>query len=100
VTAAGRCAAQNQKEAASPPLTFTTLPRSRLGDAPHEGTGPPLRRQGCCAPLRGGLRPALTPETSAAPQAGNTGRPQPAPPGARRVRQPMPGTPTNARKTK
>ena len=30
--------------------------------------------------------PALTPETSAAPQAGKAGRPQPAPPAARRVR--------------
>ena len=30
--------------------------------------------------------PALTPETTAAPPAGNTGRPRPAPPGARRVR--------------
>jgi hypothetical protein len=30
--------------------------------------------------------PALTPETTAAPRAGNTGRPRPAPPGARRVR--------------
>jgi hypothetical protein len=30
--------------------------------------------------------PALTPETAAAPRAGNTGRPWPAPPGARRVR--------------
>ena len=51
-----------QKEAASPPLTFARLPRSRPGDAPREGTGPPLRPQGCCAPpaaaaLRAGLDP-------------------------------------------
>ena len=47
---AGRCAAQTPKEAALPPLTFTRgLPRSRPGDAPREGTGPPLQRQGCCA---------------------------------------------------
>ena len=63
VSAAGRrCAAQNQKEAASPPLTFLGLPRSRPGDAPREGTGPPLRRQACCrtacaAALRAGLDP-------------------------------------------
>jgi len=50
VSPAGRCAAQTPKEAASPPLTFTRrLPRSRPGDAPREGTGPPLQRQGCCA---------------------------------------------------
>jgi hypothetical protein len=48
VSAAGRCAARDKKEAA-PPLTSTRLPRSRPGDAPREGTGPPLRRQGCCA---------------------------------------------------
>ena len=53
------------------------------GDAPRQGTGPPLRPPGCCAPLRGGLRPAWTPETSAAPQAGNTGRPSLPLPGGR-----------------
>jgi hypothetical protein len=33
-----------------------------------------------------GPRPAVTPETTAAPQAGDAGRPQPAPPRTRRVR--------------
>ena len=80
MSAAGRCAARDKTKKAASPLTYEWLPRSRRGDAPREGTGPPLRPQGCCAPLRGGLRPALTPETSAAPQPGNTGRPQPAPP--------------------
>ena len=42
--------------------------------------GQPRQPLNYAALLRGGLRPALTPETSAAPQAGNTGRPQPAPP--------------------
>jgi hypothetical protein len=45
---AGRCAAQDKEKAASPP-TSGRLPRSRRGDAPREGTGPPLRPQGCCA---------------------------------------------------
>jgi hypothetical protein len=42
VSAAGGCTAQDKKEAASP-LTLSRLPRSRPGDAPREGTGPPLR---------------------------------------------------------
>ena len=88
VSPAGRCAAQTRTEAASPPLTFDEKAAALgPGDAPREGTGPPLRRQGCCASLRRRpCGPALTPETTAAPQAGNTGRPQPARPGARRVR--------------
>src|SRR5206468_9463683 len=52
------------------------------------GAAPPasrLLRLACRRrPLPG---PALTPETTAAPQAGNTGRPWPAPPPARRVRR-------------
>ena len=48
MNAAGRCAAQDKEKAASP-LTSSRLPRSRPGDAPREGTGPPLRPQGCCA---------------------------------------------------
>jgi hypothetical protein len=54
------CAAQYKKKATSP-LTPGGLPRSRPGDAPREGTGAPLRPQGCCVPLRGGLRSAMTP---------------------------------------
>ena len=52
VSAACRCAAQDKKAAS--PLTLARLPRSRRGDAPLEGTGPPLRPQGCCAPPAGG----------------------------------------------
>ena len=52
MSAAGRCAAQDKKAAS--PLTLARLPRSRRGDAPLEGTGPPLRPQGCCAPPAGG----------------------------------------------
>ncbi len=38
--------AAQDKEAASPPLSFTIgLPRFQAGDAPRNGTGPPLRRQ-------------------------------------------------------
>src|SRR5258708_36825679 len=57
--------------AAAPPLTSRSA---------AQGTGPPLRPQGCCASLtRRPCGPALTPETSAAPQAGCTARPRPAP---------------------
>ena len=45
VSAAGRCAARDEKKAASPFISGW-LPRSRRGDAPLEGTGPPLRPQG------------------------------------------------------
>jgi hypothetical protein len=54
VSAAGRCAAQDKKAAS--PLTYEWLPRSRRGDAPLEGTGPPLRqetRAGPSQPRRG-----------------------------------------------
>jgi hypothetical protein len=57
---------------------------------PAHGTGPPLRPQGCCASLtRRPCGPALTPETTAAPRAGSTGRPG-LPPAAR-------GAPAKAR---
>ena len=73
---AGRCAAQTRTKAASP-LTFDKKAAAPgLGDAPREGTGPPLQRQGCCAsPAATALRAGLDPGASAAPQAGNTGRP-------------------------
>jgi hypothetical protein len=54
VSAAGRCAAQDKNKKAASPLTCQWLPRARRGDAPLEGTGPPLRPQGCCAPPAGG----------------------------------------------
>jgi len=73
-------------EAASPPLIPGALRTGGRGTCRAEDTGPLLRPQGCCASLRDGLRPAVTPETSAALQAGNTGRRQPAPPAARHVR--------------
>jgi hypothetical protein len=88
VSAAGRCAARDKKKAASP-LTFKkVLPRSRPGDAPREGTGRPsgLKAAAHRLPATAPAGPALTPETTAAPQAGNTGRRQPAPPPTRRVR--------------
>jgi hypothetical protein len=85
VSTASRCAAQGKKKAASP-LTFRRLPRSRLGDAPREGPGPPLRPQGCSASpaATAPAGPALTPETTTAPQAGDTGRPSLPRPGAAR----------------
>jgi len=62
-------------EAAAPPLTYWCAAHC---------AGPPLPRQGCCAPLRGRLRRALTPETSAAPGAGTRGQaPSLPPPDAR-----------------
>jgi hypothetical protein len=37
-----------------PPSPSGRLPRAGPGDAPRKGTGPPLRRQDCCASLRDG----------------------------------------------
>ena len=54
MSAAGRGAARDKDKKAASPLTYEWLPRSRRGDAPLEGTGPPLRPQGCCAPPAGG----------------------------------------------
>ena len=54
MNAAGRCAARDKNKEAASPLIPGRLPRSRRGDAPREGTGPPLRPQGCCAPPAGG----------------------------------------------
>ena len=47
-------AARDKNKKAASPLIPGRLPRSRRGDAPREGTGPPLRPQGCCAPPAGG----------------------------------------------
>ena len=47
MTAAGRCAAQGKKEAASPPLTVDNEAAAPgPGDAPREDTGPPLSVKG------------------------------------------------------
>ena len=100
MTAAGRCAAQTPKEAASPPLTVTMgLPRSRPGDAPRKDTGPPLSvKAGCdrratadreAAGHRYTPSPALSAEPPAAPGPGKAGRPSLPPPAARRVRCPV-----------
>jgi len=51
VTAAGRCAAQTQKEAASPPLmSGKKAAAPGLGDAPRKDTGPPLSVKAGCDP--------------------------------------------------
>jgi hypothetical protein len=99
VSAAGRCAAQIRKEAVSPPLTFSPAAAPGLGDAPREGTGPPLRPQGCSASpaATASAGPALTPETTAAPQAGNTGRPSLPRPRRGASGEPVPGTQADTR---
>jgi hypothetical protein len=48
VSAAGRCAAQTGEEAASPPLTPGKAAALGVGDAPREGTGPPLSVKAGC----------------------------------------------------
>ena len=99
MTAAGRCAAQNQ-EAASPPLTPGMLPRSGPGDAPRKDTGPPLSVKAGCGPRATANcdaawhtytpRPALSAEPPAAPGGRKSGQAQACPPpGARRVRCPV-----------
>ena len=63
MSAASRYAAQTRTEAASPPLTFDkSAAAPGLGDAPREGTGPPLQPPGCCAsPAATALRAGLDP---------------------------------------
>jgi hypothetical protein len=94
----------------------TRLPRSRRGDAPREDTGPPLSvKAGCDRGATADCQaawhmytrsPALSAEPLAAPWAGKTGRPRPAPPRARRARdhcgpahQRTPGNEVNWRST-
>ena len=85
------------KEAASPPLTFEQKAAARgPGDAPREGTGPPLSVKAGCDRRATADRqaawhmytrsPALSAEPLAAPGAGRAGRPSLPPPRARRVR--------------
>ena len=84
VKAAGRCAAQTQKETASPPLTFTIgLPRPGRGTRRARVRGRPSGLQAAAHRCAAACGPAWTPETSAAPQAGNTGRPSLPLPGGR-----------------
>jgi hypothetical protein len=67
-------------EAAAPPL---------ISRCAAQGTGPPLRPQGCCASLtRRPCGPALTPETTAAPSGRKRGQARPAPPGMRHTTKP------------
>jgi putative transposase len=84
VTAAGRCAAPGRKEAASPPLIPGKAAAPGLGDAPREGTGPPLSVKAGCdrratanrqAARRMYTRsPALSAEPPAAPQGRESGQ--------------------------
>ena len=75
---------KRQKEAASPPLIFWHA---------AQGTGPPLRPQGCsasrCARQPCGL--PLTPETAAAPGARKSGQAQACPPRCARRANPLGG---------
>jgi hypothetical protein len=90
VTAAGRCAAQGKKEAASPPLTVDNEAAALgPGDAPREGTGPPLSVKAGCdrgttanrqAAWRMYTRsPALSAEPPAAPGDRRSGQAQACP---------------------
>jgi hypothetical protein len=91
VIAAGRRAAQTQKEAASPPLPFGKAAAPGLGDAPREDTGPPLSVKAGCDPRATADReaawhtytqsPALTLSLRRPPRPGKAGRLRPAPPG-------------------
>jgi hypothetical protein len=90
VTAAGRCAAQGKKEAASPPLTFDNEAAAPgPGDAPREGTGPPLSvKAGCDRGTTANRQaawhmytrsPALSAEPPAAPRDRRSGQAQACP---------------------
>jgi hypothetical protein len=99
MSAAGRCAARDKNKKAASPLTYEWLPRSRRGTRRARVRGRPsgLKAAAHRLPAAAPAGPALTPETTAAPRAGNTGRPWPAPPGARRVRCPVPSAQADAR---
>jgi hypothetical protein len=100
---AGRCAAQTRMEAASPPLTVTKEAAAlRPGDAPREGTGPPLQRQGCCAsPAATALRAGLERWSLCAPSGRKHGQAPACPgPGHGTSGDPVSGAQTNARETK
>ena len=100
MSAAGRCAAREENKKAASPLTYQWLPRSRRGDAPLEGTGPPLRPQGCCAPPAGGgpCGAGLDPGDRCGPSRQETragpGLPRP---GRGASGEPVPGAQANAR---
>ena len=94
MTAAGRCAAQGKKEAASPPLTFDNEAAAPgPGDAPREGTGPPLSvKAGCDRGTTANRQaawhtytpgPAMSAEPPAAPGARKSGQARACPDPAR-----------------
>ena len=80
--------AMTKKVAAAPPLTPSKAAALQAGGRAAQGYGaaPPASRLLAHRLRRRPYGPALTPETTAAPQAGNAGRPQPAPPRARHAR--------------
>ena len=110
MTAAGRCAAQGKKEAASPPLTFDNEAAAPgPGDAPREGTGPPLSvKAGCDRGTTANRQaawhmytrsPALSAEPPAAPEGSESGQAPACP--ARGAARPVttgPRAPANAGK--
>ena len=109
MTVAGRCAAQTQKEAASPPLAPGMLPRSRPGDAPRKDTGPPLSvKAGCDRGTTANREtawhmytrsPALSAEPPAAPEGSESGQAPACPTrGAARPVTTGPRAPANAGK--
>jgi hypothetical protein len=79
---------KKMEQAASPPLTFKAAALLAGGRAARGyGAAPPASRLLCIACGDGPWRGRPGPRSLCGPpQAGNTGRPQPAPPRARRVR--------------
>ena len=89
MNAAGRCAARDKNKKAgfaAPSLGGCRVPGGGTRRARVRGRPSGLKAAAHRLPAAAPAGPALTPETSAAPPAGNTGRPWPAPPWARRVR--------------
>ena len=109
MSTAGRCAAPDRKEAASPPLIPGKAAAPGAGDAPLKGTGPPLSvKAGCDRGTTANREtawhmytrsPALSAEPPAAPEGSESGQAPACPTrGAARPVTTGPRAPANAGK--
>ena len=90
---------KNKNKKAASPLSAGRLPRSRRGTRRLRVRGRPsgLKAAAHRRPAAAPAGPALTPETTAAPRAGNTGRPGLPRPGRGASGEPVPGAQADAR---
>ena len=99
MTAAGRCAALGQDGGGCAAALSRKAAALWPGDAPREGTGPPLQRQGCCAsPAATALRAGLERRSPCGPSGRKHGQAPACPaPGAARPVTTGPRAPAGAR---